>query len=124
MTVSFSLRQITSVETGPLYRVANSITAATGANSSVFVYKTITQGFSHYATPADMEAYPTSYAAADTDGLAFYRQTSVTRDWETIEQMNSDVSLTQSRIQLLASQLAVQQGALASDTTTVIVGEE
>jgi hypothetical protein len=123
MAVSFSLRQITSVVTGPLYRVNNTVDAATDAPIQIFVFKTLTQVFSHYATVADLETYPDTYAEAVADDLAFYRLAEVERDWETIEEMESDVAMTQSRVQFLANELNAVQVGVPSDTTTLIVPE-
>jgi hypothetical protein len=123
MSVSFSLRQITSVVDGPLYRVNNEVSTAVGASPAVFVFKTLTQTFSHYATVADLENYPDTYAQAASDDTAFYRQTSVTRDWETVELREADIALTKTRLQFLANELNTLQASLASDTTTVITSE-
>jgi len=123
MAVSFSLRQITSVVTGPLYRVNNTVDAATDASLMIFVFKTTTQEFSHYATVADIETYPDTYAQAVSDGAAFYRLASVVRDWGTVEEMEADVAMTLSRTQFLANELNAVQVGVSSDTTTVIVPE-
>lgn len=123
MSISFDLRQITSVQTGPLYRVNNEITAAVDATTAVFVYKTETQVFSHYATVADLETYPDSRAQALTDGALYYRLASVTRDWSTVTEMEADVAETKSRLRYLASELNAVQAGVASDTTTTIIPE-
>lgn len=127
MAVSFSLRQIRSVEEGPedspLYRVNNLVDDSTDAPPEVFVFKTLTQVFSHYATVADLEAYPDTYAQAVADDLAFYRLAEVQRDWETVAEQETDVTMTQARVQFLANELNALHGEIASDTTTVIVPE-
>lgn len=123
MSVSFSLRQITSVVDGPLYRVNNEVSTAVGASPAVFVFKTLTQAFDHYATVADLEAYPATYAEAAADGLAFYRQAAVVRDWETVALREDDLAMTRSRLQFLANELNALQDSLATDTTTVITSE-
>lgn len=123
MPVSFSLSQNTTVIDGPLYRVNNEVSTASGASPAVFVFKTLTQEFSHYATVADLEAYPDTYAQAANDGAAFYRQTSVTRDWETVALREADLTLTKSRLQFLANELNALQDSLVSNTTTVITSE-
>lgn len=123
MAVSFSLRQIRSVQPGPLYRVNNSVDAATDASPAVFVFKTLTQEFSHYATVADLEAYPDNYIDAVADDLPFYRLVEVQRDWETAAEQETDVTMTLARIQFLANDLSAMHGEIASDTTTVIEPE-
>lgn len=122
MAVSLSLRQVTSVQPGPppLYVVENSIVAASGIDMAVFVYSTATQKFDHYATVADMEAYPNNLPDAQIQNLPFYREVSVTRQWTTVEDMQDDLSFTQSRLQLLATDLDTVQTGLVGDNTVVI----
>jgi len=121
--VSFTLHQVTSIQTGPLYRVNNTVTAAVGASPAAFVYKTLTQAYDHYATAADMESWPDSLASAQQNGKEFYRLTSVQRDWATVSEMNADLTVTKSRIQLLASDLArLQDGAVIDETVTITAG--
>lgn len=122
MSVSFTLRQTTSIQAGPLYRVKNEVTSATGASAATFVYKTSTQEFSHIAMAADIEQYPDSYDTAFQDDVPFYRLTSVTRDWETISYAEGDLQVTRNRIQLLANDLNTLQGDFISDATVVITG--
>lgn len=123
MAVSFSLRQITSVVSGPLYRVNNTVDDATDASTAVFVFKTTTEEFSHYATVADLETYPDTLAEAQADDAAFYRLATVERDWDTVEDMEADVAMTKSRVQFLANELNALHAGIASDTTTVIEPE-
>lgn len=123
---SFSLRQVTSfvdqANTAPLYRVANEVTASVGASLNVFVYSAATQKFDHYASAADMEQWPATYEEAVINNLAFYRASSVTRDWETIEGMYEDLDYTLQRIQSLANELTKQRGVITIDRTTQIEG--
>lgn len=123
MAVSFSLRQITSIETGPLYRVNNTVEAATDAPLQVFVFKTTTQKFDHYATVADLETYPDNYADAVAGNVPFYRLATVTRDWGTVQEMEDDVQMTKDRLTLLAEALKDLQAGVPSNTLTVIEPE-
>lgn len=120
--VSFTLRQVTSIVDGPAYQVLNEVTAATNADVFVFVYDASSQKFSHYATAADVEQYPTSLALAQVMGQPFYRLASVTRTWTSVSDMNDDLSDTMRRVQSLANELNAQQGSLIIDRTTVIQG--
>lgn len=122
MVVVFTLRQITSVLDGPIYRVRNEVTAAENASTSVFVYRTSTAEFDHYASARDMTLWPDSRAAAQTAGLEYYRQTFVQRDWESVTELVSDVNLSWERVQLLASELTEEAGLLTIDRTLVLEG--
>lgn len=126
--VTFTLRQVTAIvasesnpaETG--YRVTNEVTAAVDASPAVYVYATATQAFSNYASAADMGRWPAGYEEAAVTNTMFYRLSSVTRTWDTVRDMNVDLSLSIRRLQALAAELNAQQGALVIDRTTVITG--
>jgi hypothetical protein len=120
--VNFTLRQLTSIVDGNKYQVSNEVTEAVGASTSVYVYKTVNQQFSNYASAADMEQWPTSYEEAQVLGKAFYRLPQVVRTWDTLSQMNLDLAESLRRLQSLADELTVQQGAITIDRTTVVVG--
>lgn len=124
--VTFTLHQATEVieqpSDGPHYRVHNEVTAATGASPAVFVFKTSTQAFDHYARAADLEQWPDSYEEALLRELAFYRAKILTRTWDTLADLSEDLAMTLQRTQRLANELNLQQGAIAVDRTTVVVG--
>lgn len=120
--VTFTLHQVTAIVTGPAYSVTNEVTMATDASLAAYVFQTDTQTFSHYATAADIETWPDSLTSATFSGAAFYRLSSVTRTWETVVEMNTDLATSIQRLQSLADELNAQQGALTIDRTTVIQG--
>ena len=117
MAMTIQLHQVTSILDGPLYRVKSDVLAATGIDKAVFVYKTATQAFDHYALAADMERYPNTYEEAVQSSAVFYRKMSVQRDWPTTLLMRSDVEITQARIQALLNSMAVAEGSLTIDIT-------
>lgn len=122
-SVSLTLRQTvatTVVSGGATYQVTNAVTTSTGIDPAVFVFKTDTQAFDHYATAPDMDALPDTWEAAVAAGLGFYRQSSVSRTWTTISAMNDDLSITKARLGALAREVSQLQGAIVSDQTVVI----
>lgn len=122
-TVNLTLRQTTvpsTVDNGANYTVTNTVTAAIGISPAVFVFKTETGAFDHYATPADMDALPTSQVDASIAGLGFYRQPSVQRVWTTISAMNDDLTITKARLSALAREVSQVQDSLTIDQTTEI----
>jgi len=119
--VSFTLRQVTSIE-DTVYRVINTVTAAEGASPAVYVYKTVSQTYSHYAAAADMEIWPDSYTTAQLLGVTFYRLATLSRTWPTVRERNADLTESVRRLQALADELNAQQGTLVLDRTTVVVG--
>ena len=121
-TVTYSLHQVTTPLDGPLYRVFQEITAAVNSSKAVFVYKTSTQVFNHIATIMDMRTWPDTRAQAILDGLNYYRQESVQRDWSTVHDMVEDVNTGVIRVQLLASALTDEDGLLEIDRTVVLTG--
>lgn len=120
--VSFTLHQVTAIVDGPAYQVTNEVTAATSASPATYVYKTLTQAFSHYAAAADMEQWPDTYELAQLSGAAFYRLPRVIRTWDTVALMNTDLDMSLRRLQFLADEMNAQQGALVLDRTTVVQG--
>lgn len=120
--VTYKLHQATSIEAGPLYQVKNEVLEAVGSSAAVFVYKTDTKAFSHYATVADLEEWPDSYESAVQGSKDFYRQPSVTRGWKTIEEMNKDLAVTLARVRGLAQELGAVQGSVTIDRTITISG--
>lgn len=124
--VSFSLHQVTSyvdqANAAPLYRVVNQVSESSGASPAVFVYKTVTKAFDHYASAADMERWPDNYEEAQLKNLAFYRVNSVSRTWKTLQEMQEDLDMTLARVRSLAKELTAQRTVIALDRVTVIEG--
>lgn len=84
MTVHIEMRQIRTLEEGPVYRVKNKILYATGIQPEVFVFTVVDEEFSHVAYPYDMENVPVGRDAGAQVGNNFYRASEVTRDYDTI----------------------------------------
>jgi hypothetical protein len=120
--VTFALHQVTEIVAGPAYQVTNEVTAATDASTGTYVYKTVNQEFSHYATAADMTLWPESYELALLTDAKFYRLPQVIRTWDTVVLMNEDLAMSIRRLQFLADELTAQQGALVIDRTVAILG--
>jgi hypothetical protein len=122
LLVSFTLHQLTSIVAGPAYQVVNTVTAATDASLAAYVFQTSNQQFNHYATAADMDQWPDTYEKAQVTNAAFYRLPTITRTWDTVEDMNEDLDVSLRRLQSLADELNAQRGALIVDRTTTVVG--
>lgn len=114
--VSFTLQQVTAIVATSKYQVTNS------ASDSVYVFKTIGQTFSHYASAADMAQWLPSYEQAFLLNQPFYRLPLLVRTWDTVARMNEDLSTSLRRLQSLADELYDQQGSLIVNRTTVVVG--
>lgn len=119
--VSFKLHQVTRI-VGDAYEVTNEVTEAHDANTATYVFKTVNQAFSNYASAADMEKWPASYAEAQLANTAFYRLPKLVRKWDTVAQMNEDLDTSVRRLQSLADELNAQRGALEIDRTVTVVG--
>lgn len=118
--VSFTLQQTTSIVQVDKYQVANVVVTAVGADPNIYVFKTSTQCFSHYATAADMTQWPTDPNVAAQIGASFYRLPAVTRVWDTVKRMNYDLSYSLCRAQSLANEINALQGPLVGTTTTTV----
>lgn len=121
--VSLTLHQTTSVTPasgGASYQATSVVEASFGIDKAVFVFKTDTQGFDHYATPADLESVPVSRDLALAERLPFYRQDSLTRTWPTLSLMQDDVVVTRSRLQGLIREVSRSLGPAVIDVVTVV----
>jgi hypothetical protein len=119
-TISLQLNQVTSAASlagQAQYTVTNQILSSVGVDPAVFVFYTTTGIFSHYANPADLNNYPNTLQDAQALSAKFFRQPLLTRTWSTIDQMQDDLSMTQSRLQRLLNSLNELQGELIVNQT-------
>lgn len=116
--VSISLRQttqVTSNDGGASYQATNVVEATRGIDRALFVYRTDTQRFDHYATPADLATIPTSLDLSSASRLPFYRQESLTRIWPSLELMQADLADTEARLRGLAREVSEHGSASVID---------
>lgn len=116
--VSISLRQttqVTSNDNGATYQATNVVEAARGISRELFVYRTDTQGFDHYATSADLATVSPSLDLARANRLPFYRQESLTRVWPSLELMQADLADTEARLRDLAREVSERGAASVID---------
>jgi hypothetical protein len=81
MDVKVDIRQTCTVVEGNLYRVKLEVLYASNISNKIFTYDL--EGFSRVATVWDIENIEaTSLSEAESLGLTFYRQASVTKDFD------------------------------------------
>lgn len=117
-TVSLTLHQTslaTPNDNGASYQATSVVEAARGIERALFVYRTDTQRFDHYATPADLATVPTSLDLAMASRLPFYRQDNLTRTWPTLGLMQDDLVATETRLRKLVREVAARGSAAATD---------
>lgn len=122
--VSLQLQQDTSIggtPDKPLYVVTQTVSNPVNNDGGVFVYKTIDQTFNHFATVVDLEAWPLTYEAAVIAALDFYRLPTLQRGWSTIDEMQDDLTISQSRIRRMLEQLDALQGANLPSSNVVVL---
>lgn len=73
-TVIIEVKQVKTVEEGPLYQVDTDVLRAQNIDQNIFVFVTETDVFSRVATTWDMQSFPSSKVQAELDGKEFYRQ--------------------------------------------------
>lgn len=118
MAVSISLRQITQVtsnDNGASYQATSVVEAARGIDRALFVYRTDTRRFDHYATPADLVTVPISLELAVKNSLPFYRQDNLTRVWLSPGLMQDDIVMTETRLRSLAQEMSDRGSASVID---------
>jgi len=74
----------TRTTAGGFYRVADTVTSATGIPSQVFVFRTTDQEFSRVAAVDDLLELPDTLEAAVAEGCAYYRTAAMSRDYESM----------------------------------------
>lgn len=104
MTVRIEMRQIRTLEEGPIYRVKNEITYASGIQKEVFVFTVVDEAFSHVAYPYDMENVPVGKEAAAQAGNNFYRALDVIRDYDTLLKATEFAVHSRGRVSFLADE--------------------
>lgn len=119
---SFTLQQTTAIVEVNKYQVVNTVILAVGADPNIYVFKTSTRRFSHYASAADVAQWPVDCDVASLTGAAYYRQPTVTRIWDTVRMMKADLAASLFRARSLASELTEQQASLVGTTTTTVTG--
>lgn len=122
-SVSLTLHQVTSVasaEGGSTFTLASTVTASIGIDRAVFVFRTSSKVFSHYASAADLVALPSSLELAQADGAGFYRQDRLTRTWPTLRAMEDDMALTRARLRSLVDDVGGANHAAIVDEVIVI----
>lgn len=119
---SFTLQQTTAIVDTNRYQVINVVVLAVGADPNIYVFKTTTQRFSHYASAADVAQWPLTYEIALLLGAPFYRLPCVTRTWDTVKRMKADLAASLFRAQSLANELTEQQSQLIGSVTTTVTG--
>lgn len=98
---SITHTQVRSVQAGPLYRVADTVTASVDIQPQVFVFQTSDNAFNRIATVDDMMTLPTSQAQAVIDGADYYRLNAVTKDYESLKTADDAATAIVDRIKRL-----------------------
>lgn len=98
MTTRLDLKQTKTVDEGPVYKVKNEITYASGIPSQVFVFETETQEFSNVASVWEVMNLPVGYDAAYAAGSERYRMSVAEVGYESIETAALFAAHVQSRV--------------------------
>lgn len=120
---SITLEQIQTVEEGttpdvPVYRVKNTIVASDNIPLALFVFTTAEGNFSHIATPRDLEAYG-EQAEAAVEETTYYRASTVTLDFDRIEDAQAFAAISRSRLSNLAQTWPQAQSNFMGSSTYV-----
>ena len=125
MSVSITLQQDNSTyndaDNLPVYQSANEIIASEGIPLALFVFAVDSESYSHVAATRDLEAYPDSKAQAVTDGVDYYRQAQVTREFDNITSAQEFASHVRSRLQFLSNDYPATKDAFVGTETYTYV---
>ena len=103
MSVTITATISKSIPAESTYRVALSIINAVGIEMDVVVLKESDDSFSRVATVYDMETWPANKADATAGGLQYYRGRTIQRDFTTIRDATSFVTVSSNRLRILAA---------------------
>src|SRR3990172_13199616 len=103
MSVTITATISKSIPAESTYRVALSIINAVGIEMDVVVLKESDDSFSRVATVYDMETWPANKADATAGGLQYYRGRTIQRDFTTIRDATSFVTVSSNRLGILAA---------------------
>ena len=125
MSVSITLQQDNTTyndeDNQPVYKSANEVIASEGIPLALFVFAVSDDSFSHVAATRDIEAYPNNRNDAVNDGLDYYRQAMVTREFDNITDAQAFALHVRSRLQFLSNDYpAVKDSFEGSETYTYV----
>jgi len=109
-TISITLVQTNEVIQDPndgslTYRVTCQITATEGVSLALFVFDAQRETYNHIATVYDLDHYPESLGDALTQGVTFYRQAEVIRNFTSQHTALDFTKVVRSRLRILAADL-------------------
>lgn len=120
MPVTVTHTQVRSVQAGPLYRVDDEVTASSGIDPEVFVFRTSDEAFNRIATVDDMMLLPNTRAQALIDGDDYYRLAQVVKDYESLKTADDAATTIVGRIkQLLVDYDAAVNEFVGTTTETL-----
>jgi hypothetical protein len=110
----------TVVPPGDTYRVAATITAATGIAKELFLFAYAGDVYQHVCTISDLSAYP----AVRTEGYAFYRKLDVVLDFEValLHRAEETADAIRERLQELATAYETAKADFLLDVTETYTG--
>lgn len=124
-TISITLIQTNEViqdtSDGSLtYRVACQISATEGVSLALFVFDVLHEAYNHIATVYDLEHYPESVGDALSQGVDFYRQADVTRDFTNQHTALDFAKVVRSRLRVLTADLPDALETFTGTPTTYV----
>lgn len=124
MSVSITLQvdhTVLGAEDSLTYKVECEITASDGVENELFTYVTADESYSHPSTVMDLEFYPNTKAEAVTNNLDYYRQATVTREFDSMSDALTFSNVVRSRMQTLANDIPLTQGNLFVGPQTYVL---
>lgn len=115
---SLTHTQVRSIIAGDApYRVQDTVSAAVGMSTAVFLFRVADDVFDHVCTLSNLDAYPDTKNQAITDGKSYYRGAAVTLDFAELQQGVDAGEMLISRMKELVVDYT-QAAALFVGTTT------
>lgn len=122
MTVRVDLKQVKTIEEGPVYRVDNQVTYATHIQEEIFVINTELETFSHVGTVWDLQNYPTSRSAAIEEGIPYYLAPQCVKEYDNIQDALAYTASVYSRVEWLVREYAEANDIFDGTVTHTVTG--
>lgn len=119
MPITITHTQTRSVVPGPLYVVEDEVTASSGIAPEVFVF-TMEDSYNRIATVDDMLSLQPTKAAAIAAGDDYYRQSDVTRSFQSLSDADSFAIAITDRLKLLVVDYESATEAFIGTTTETL----
>lgn len=112
------------VREGERWCVTLDVARSYGVPRELFVFRLDSQSYSHPCVADDVDRWPTTPGDAEAQGVGFYRQSSVSRDFATPREMSEFVTFIRGRLQAVVISWPGETDYETPGTSTYVLGAD